>query len=122
MDYTEKRSFILKQLDSPISNNLFNSLCSILDSRGELTDVTIQIASNIAYNEFIISELQLDIALRGVVETIESGLISKSQPNKSIDQMRAMTTSTSKLYNDLKILPREVKERAAEDLLDAWIR
>ncbi len=121
-EYTNHRSWILSKVDDAEINAIFYSLCQLLDGRGELNDVTIQIANNIAYNEYIICELQRDIALRGVVEEVMQGLTAKYQPNKSIDQLRAMTTATSKLYNDLKILPREAKEGIKDDELDSWMR
>ncbi|MGL4521436.1 MAG: hypothetical protein ACRCWQ_02625 [Bacilli bacterium] len=120
--YQERRNRMLTLIDNPDTNLLLDNLLATLDERGDLNAVTVIVANNIAYNEYLIGLLQDDIAERGAIEEIVRGANLIMQANKSIAEIRTLNTVNSKLYNDLKILPREVKEKFEEDPLDMWVK
>ncbi len=120
--YQERRNRMLTLIDNPDTNLLLDNLLATLDERGDLNAVTVIVANNIAYNEYLIGLLQDDIAERGAIEEIVRGANLVMQANKSIAEIRTLNTVNSKLYNDLKILPREVKEKFEEDPLDQWVK
>lgn len=120
--YQERRNRMLTLVDNPDTNLLLDNLLATLDERGDLNAVTVIVANNIAYNEYLIGLLQDDIAERGAIEEIVRGANLIMQANKSIAEIRTLNTVNSKLYNDLKILPREVKEKFEEDPLDMWVK
>lgn len=122
IEYQKRRNRVLTLIDNNEINTLFNDLMHTLDERGDLNAVTTIVANNIAYNEYLIGLLQDDIAERGAIEEIIRGANVVSQANKSISEIRTLNTVNSKLYNDLKILPKEVKEKFEEDPLDAWVK